>query len=93
MIRREVSNNFCILIDLYYTIIINHKGVGGRGICGNFISGIFINAGFGGRARGLIPPFAKGIYVERVGCLKTFYAITGALKTSDGILLIALGLF
>ena len=49
------------MIDLYYTIIINHKGVGGSGIWGNFISGIFINAGLGGKAKGFIPPFAKGI--------------------------------
>jgi len=81
------------LIDLYYTIIINHKGVGGSGIWGNFISGIFISAGFGGKAKGFIPPFAKGIYAAKVGCLNTFSAITGALNTREGILLMALGLF
>lgn len=56
------------------------------------MSGIFIRAGLGGRARGLIPPLAKGI--SAMGCcLKAFSAMMGALKTKDGILLMALGLF
>ncbi len=72
MTNKQITNIFCILIDLYYTIIINHKGVGGSGIWGSFISGIFINAGLGGRAKGFIPPFAKGISAAKIGCLNTF---------------------
>ena len=42
--------------------------------------------------RWLMPPFAKGMSI--IGCGRIdFYAMIGALKTKDGILFIALGLF
>lgn len=80
--------------NLLIIIILNHNGVGGRGIWGNFISGIFTKDGLGGRILGFIPPLAKGISgASIIGCLNVFYAIIGALNTKVGILLMLLGLF
>lgn len=73
---------------------ITHLGVGGRGMAGSLISGIFMSEGLGGRICGVIPPLARGISVAiSAWCLNAFSATIGALNINDGILLILLGLF
>jgi hypothetical protein len=85
-----------ILLSKQYNVKqINHFGGGGKGIGGNFMSGIiFIRDGFGGGTKAMfIPPFAKGISGAIIGCFTFLSLRIGGLKIKDGILLLVFGLF
>jgi hypothetical protein len=61
---------------------------------GNLIYGIFMRDGLEASVYGFMPPLARGTSGITIGCcLNIFYATTGALKVSEGMLLIPLGLF
>lgn len=72
----------------------SHLGVGGKGMFGRRIYGIFTSDGLAGKVPYFIPPFAKGISGTIIGCcLKAYFATTGALNVKEGIFLMPLGLF
>jgi hypothetical protein len=93
------------VIDIIYNVsdiqckynenLINHLGVGGKGIGGSLMSGIIlIKEGFGGGTNAMfIPPFANGISGAIIGCFIFLSLNIGGLKISEGILLFVFGLF